>query len=137
MAPLSPCPWFLFHPPCSCHRFHFSPISLGLFPFPFSSSLPLLLDFPAGSQDFRALCPDTFTGSWQPLIFSGCPQPPTATLGCLSQSSAAPLLTFLLTELCNPKHPLCPLSKPQVQVKPTELLNGFLAVLSHHLFAQS
>lgn len=138
VAPLSPSPRFLFHPSCSCHRFHFSPISPGLllFPVPFSSSLPLLLGFPAGSQDFRALDPDTFGGSWQPLIFAGCPQPPQPPWGVchsLAPSRAAPLPTSLLPGLCNPKRPLCPLSKPQKQAKPTQLLKGLLAVLSQHV----
>lgn len=80
-GPPFPIPTLPLSPPMLLSPISLLPISPGLFPFPFSSSLPLLLDFPAGSQDLRALDPDTFAGSWQPLIFTGCPQPPTATLG--------------------------------------------------------
>lgn len=43
VAPLSPSPRFLFHPPCSCHRFHFSPLALASFHFPFLLLFPFCL----------------------------------------------------------------------------------------------
>lgn len=114
-----------FTPRAPVTDFTSPPSALASLHFPFLFLFPFCLIFLKALKISVALHPDTFASSWRPLISAGCPQPPTATLGCLSQSSAAPLPTSLLTGLCNPKHPLCPLSKPQMQVKPTELLKGF------------
>lgn len=77
-TPALPAPISLLLPPVAP--------SLLLFPFPFSS-LPLLLHFPAGSQDFRPPDLAAFVLSHLPLIFLGWPRPPAHTLGCSAQPS--------------------------------------------------
>lgn len=77
-VPVPQPPRFRFHPSAPSTDFTSPlPITPGLilFPFPFSS-LPLLLHFPAGSQDLRPPDPHAFAPSCRPLIFAGCLQPP-------------------------------------------------------------
>lgn len=135
-TPALPAPISLLLPPVAP--------SLLLFPFPFSS-LPLLLHFPAGSQDFRPPDLAAFTLSHLPLIFLGWPRPPAHTLGCSAQPSTIAMGTEgpswrgwaasrcsarLAAGLCNPKnHPF----PSQVQLKPAELAEGLLGLLSHCL----
>lgn len=86
-APVPRPPGFRFHPSVPGTDFTSPPPvapSLLLFPFPFSS-LPLLLHFPAGSQDLRPPDPDAFAPSCAPQISAGCPQPPAPSRGRSAQ----------------------------------------------------
>lgn len=143
---------------CPSRRFCFPPSAPGTDftsrrPRPLTLSISLFFSSPFASFScwlslFQASRPRRFRALSSAPDFRGLPAPPAPTLGCSAQPGtiargtegqrdhgggvrqhrAAPL--GWAAGLCNPKkHPF----PSQVQLKPPQLAEGFLALLSHHL----